>query len=262
MNSKFRRWFYGLLLLSILIATVARADAVQRFIYQDIIDTATLSQGKQELNYHFWLEDHDIDGWDTTVVRNELTYRYGLLDYTEIGINQMHSLYHYRGWGNRNGFNQLQLYGKYQLLRESDFPVTVSLGGLLYPPSGNVSDGFAIGEFYSSEFIAISKLVGSWRFAGHFGRMNTDHVSWKNYDYYDYNYWGLGAMQQEGTYRLNLEIFGGGKYYSGGSDSLEGLIGISSPIGSNDDFIQYGLLIPMDGNSLNLGFIFSLAFSF
>jgi len=174
----------------------------------------------------------------------------------------MHSIYHYSGWGTRSGFNQLHLYGKYQILRESDFPVTLSLGGSLYPPSGSVSDGFAIGEFYSGEFIAISKLVGSWRFAGHIGRMNTDHVSWKNYDYCAYNYWGLGTMQQEGTHRLNLEIFGSGKYYSGGSDSLDGLIGITSPIGGDVSFIQYGLLIPMDGDSLNLGFIFSLAFSF
>lgn len=262
MSSKFLRWYFRLFLLSILIVTVERADAVQRFIYKNISDTATLSQGKQELNYHFWLEDHDIDGWDTTIVRNELTYRYGLLDYIEVGIDQMHSIYHYRGWGNRSGFNQLQLYGKYQLIRESDFPVTVSLGGLLFPPSGSVSKGFAIGEFYTGEFIAISKLVGQWRFAGHIGRMNTNHVSWGDYDYYDYNYWGLGVMQQEGTHRLNLEIFGSGKYYSGGSDSLDGLIGFSSPVGGNDDFIQYGLLIPMDGSNLNLGFICSLTFSF
>lgn len=262
MNSKFTKWCLGVFLLFILIVSTKKADAVQRFIYQDTIDTATLSKGKQELNYHFWLEDHDISGWDTTVVRNELTYRYGLLDYTEIGINQMHSIYQYRGWGSRSGFNQLQLYGKYQILRESDSPFTLSLGGLLYPPSGDVSDGIAIGEFYSGEFIAISKLVDSWRFAGHFGRMNTDHVSWRDYDYYDYNYWGLGAMQQEGPHRLNLEIFGSGKYYSGGSDSLEGLIGITNPMGGNDNFMQYGLLFPMDGNSLNLGFIFSLALSF
>jgi len=262
MNSQFLKRYFCLFLLSILIATVERADAVQRFIYQDIDDTATLSQGRHELNYRFWLEGHDISGWNTTIVRNELTYRYGLFDYAEIGISQMHSLNHYRGWGNRSGFNQLNLYGKYQILRESDFPVTVSLGGLLYPPSGSVSKGFAIGEFYTGEFIAISKLVGSWRFAGHFGRMNTDSVSWKNYDYYDYNYWGLGAMQQEGTHRLNLEIFGRGTYYSGGTDSLDGFIGLTSPIVGDDSFAQYGFLIPMDGDSLNLGFVISLIFSF
>jgi hypothetical protein len=262
MNSKFLKWCFCLFLLSILTVTVERADAVQRFIYKHTSDTATLSQGKQELNYHFWLEDHDISGWDTTVIRNELTYRYGLFDYTEIGIDQMHSIYHYRGWGDKSGFNQLQLYGKYQFIRESDFPVTVSVGGLLYPPSGSVSKGFAIGDFYTGEFIAISKIVGSWRFAGHVGRINTDNVSWRDYDYYDYNYWGLGAMQQEGTHRLNIEIFGQGKRYSGGSDSLDGLIGLTSPIVEDNSCAQYGLLIPMDGGNMNLGFIFSLVFFF
>jgi hypothetical protein len=191
MNSKLQRWYFPLFLLSILTVTVEKAAAVQRFIYKSISDTATLSQGRQELNYHFWLEDHDISGWDTTIIRNDLAYRYGFSDYTELGIDQMHSIYHYSGWGTRSGFNQLQLYGKYQLLRESDFPVTVSLGGLLFPPSGSVSKGFAIGELYSGEFIAISRLVGPWRFAGHIGRMNTDHVCWRDYDYKDYNYWAL-----------------------------------------------------------------------
>jgi hypothetical protein len=262
MNTRFLKWQHCLFLLFLLTAIAERTCAVQRFIYKTVSDTATLSQGKQELNYHFWLEDHDISGWDTTIVRNDLAYRYGLLEYTEVGVDQMHSINHYRGWGTRSGFHQIGLYGKHQLLRESDFPVTMSLGGLLYPPTGSEGKGFSTGEFYTGEFIAISKLVSSWRFAGHIGRMNTEHISWKNYDYNDYNYWGLGAMQQEGAYRLNLEIFGSGKYYSGGSDSLEGLIGLTSPIGSNDDFVQYGLLIPMDGNSMNVGFIFSLAFSF
>lgn len=262
MNSQSPKWHFCLLLVSISTITVTRADAVQRFIYKSTSDTATLSKGKQELAYHLWLEDRDSGGWDVTVFRNELTYRIGLLDRTEFGINQMHSSYYYRGWGSISGFHNLDLYGKHQFLTEPDSPVTVSLGGWLILPTGSESKGFAFGETYTGEFIAISKEIGSWRVAGHFGRFNMDHLTWNDYEYNDQNYWGVGAMQQEGTHRLNLELFGSGESYSGSGERLNGLIGISQPIGGEDTFLQYGLLIPMDGKGLNLGFILSLAHSF
>ncbi len=262
MNSQLLKRHFCLLLVTMSSITVTRADAVQRFIYKSTSDTATLSKGKQELGYQLWLEDWNSDGWDITVLRNDLTYRIGLTERTEFGISQMHSSYHYSGWGSRSGFHNLELYGKHQFLSEPDSPVTVSLGGWLILPTGSESKGFAIGETYTGEFVAISKLVGPWRVAGHIGLMNTDHVSWNGYDYKDQYYWGVGAMQREGTHRLNLELFGSGEYYSGSGERLKGLIGISQPISGEDTFLQYGLLIPMDGKGMNLGFILSLVHSF
>jgi len=80
----------SLMLLVTALPTFARADVVQRFIYRDITDTATLPKGGQELDYRLWVENWDISGWDIDVIRNELTYRYGLTDRTEIGISPMH----------------------------------------------------------------------------------------------------------------------------------------------------------------------------
>ena len=229
--------------------TVTRADTIQRFIYKNISDTATLPRGKQEFSYHFWLEDWDMQGWDITVIRNELTYRFGLSHYTEVGINQMHSIlrYYYKGyyWGNRSGFNDLQLYGKHQFLREPDGPVTVSIGGKLYAPTGSAG-GFSADELRIGEFVAVSKVIGSWRFAGHFGQICYDESYWK-----DYNYWGVGAMEKESG--LNLEIFGSENY-------LQGLIGRTQWM--DQGYVQYGLAIPMDGSDMDWRFIFGLGFQF
>ncbi len=239
----------SLMLLAVTMPTATRADSLQRFIYTDISDTVTQPKGKHALNYRFWLEDWDIDGWTIKVIRNDLTYRFGLSDHTEVGINQMHSscLYWYKGywWGTISGFNDLQLYGKHQILSEPDWPVTVSLGGKLYAPTGS-SKGFSAEEWRVGEFVAISKEVGSWRFAGHVGGINYDKSGWK-----DYGYWGIGAIQKDSG--LNLEIIGSDNY-------LQGLIGVTQ--GSADGYIQYGLMIPMDGSDMDWRFILGLGFSF
>src|SRR4030042_4105585 len=81
----------SLMLLAVTLSTAARADSLQRFIYTNISDTVTQPKGKNALNYRFWLEDWDDNGWTTKVIRNDLTYRFGLSDHTEVGINQMNS---------------------------------------------------------------------------------------------------------------------------------------------------------------------------
>ena len=239
----------SLMLFTLVLPTTARADTVQRFIYRDITDTATLQKGGQELDYRFWLEDWDIDGWTIKVIRNDLTYRFGLTDRTEIGINPMHSIlmYSYKGywWGTRSGFNDLQLYGKHQVLREPDWPVTVSIGGRAFAPTGS-SGGFSYGELWMGEFVAVSKEIGAWRIAGHIGWNDYGNTPWK-----DNYYWGAGAIQKDSG--LNLEIIGS-------DNNLQGLIGVTQ--GSTDGYIQYGLLIPMDGSDMDWRFIFGVGFFF
>jgi hypothetical protein len=240
----------SLLLLAVILPTATKADTIQRFIYSDISNTATLPKGKHELDYRFWLEDWDIDGWEIKVIRNDLTYRFGLSDRTEVGISQMHSscLYWWDGyyyWGSISGFNDLQLYAKHQILREPDCPVTVSLGGRVYAPTGSTK-GFSAEEWVTGEFVAVSKEVGSWRLGGHVGYMNYSKSTWA-----DYYYWGAGAIHKENG--LNLEIIGGDNY-------LQGLIGRIH--GTSDGYIQYGLMIPMDGSDMDWRFILGLGFSF
>jgi hypothetical protein len=241
----------SLMLLALALPTVARADTVQRFVYRDIADTATLSKGGQELDYRFWLEDWDIDGWTIKVIRNELIYRYGLTDRSEIGISPMHSsaLYWYKGcywWGTISGFNELLLYGKHQLLKEPDSAVTVSIGGMAFAPTGSTK-GFSAREWWTSEFVALSKEIGSWRIAGNVGWSDYGNNPWK-----DGYYWGAGAIQKDGG--LNLEI-------AGSDHSLQGLIGVAGPIGTNSA-AKAGLMIPMDGSDMDWRFIFGLAFFF
>lgn len=239
-----------LMLLAVIMPTVARANEFRRFIYNDVSDTATQSKGEHALNYRFWLEDWDTDGWEIEVIRNDLTYRFGLSDRTEVGISQMHSScrywwdgYYY--WGSISGFSDLQLYGKQQILKEPDSPVTVSLGGRIYAPTGSTK-GFSGREWRSGEFVALSKDVGSWRIAGHVGWIDNGKSRWG-----DYYYWGGGAIHKESGF--NLEIIGGNNY-------LQGLIGRIN--GTSDEYIQYGLMIPMDGSDMDWRFIFGLGFSF
>jgi len=240
----------SLMLLAVFMPTSARANQFRRFIYTDVSDTATQPKGKHALNYRFWLEDWDIDGWTIKVIRNDLTYRFGLSDRTEVGVSQMHSScrYWWKGyyyWGTISGFNDLQLYAKHQIISEPDWPVTVSLGGRLYAPTGSTK-GFSAEEWVTGEFVAISKEFGSWRFGGHVGCVNYSKSSWA-----DYYYWGAGAIHQDSG--LNLEIMGADNY-------LQGLIGITQ---LNDwGHVQYGLMIPMDGSDMDWRFILGLGFSF
>ena len=131
----------SLMLFTLALPTISRADTVQRFIYEDIADTATLRKGGHELDYRLLIENWDMSGWDIDVIRNELTYRYGLTDRTEIGISPMHSylMYCYKGYWNESesGFNDLLLYGKHQVLKEPDSPVTISIGARAFAPTGS-----------------------------------------------------------------------------------------------------------------------------
>ncbi|MFC1762655.1 hypothetical protein ACFL6U_11315 [Planctomycetota bacterium] len=234
-----------LMLVVTTMLTTASANSEQRFIYKHISDTATLQKGMHELDYHFWLEDWDRQGWNIKVIRNELTYRHGLSKRTELGINQMHSslMYWYGDyyWGTRSGFNDLQLYAKHQFLKEPDLPVTFSLGGKLFAPTGSY-EGFSSEKWGAGGFLAISKNVGSWRFAGHFGRIIYDESHWQ-----DHNYWGVGALEKK--YGFNLEIFGA-------NSSLQGLIGLTHQ--HSDGYVQYGLAIPMTNSNMKWRFIFGL----
>jgi hypothetical protein len=240
----------SLLLFTMALPTVVRADPIQRFIYRDIADTATLPKGENELSYCFWLEDWDISGWTIKVMRNELTYRFGLTDRTEIGINQMHTccLYWYKGcyWGGtESGFNDLLLYGKHQVLKEPDSPITVSIGARAFAPTGSTG-GFSYREWWMGEFVAFSREIGAWRIAGHIGWNDYGNTPWK-----DYYYWGAGAIQKDSG--LNLEIIGS-------DNSLKGVIGATEQHVSG--YRKIGLMIPMDGSDMDWRFIFGLGFYF
>lgn len=241
----------SLMLFTLALPTIARADTVQRFIYRDITDTATLRKGGHELDYRLWIENWNIDGWDIDVIRNELTYRYGLTGRTEIGISPMHSylMYSYKGYWNESesGFNDLLLYGKHQVLKEPDSPITVSIGAKAFAPTGSAG-GFSYGEWWMGEFVAVSKEIGAWRIAGHIG--------WNDYGntrYKDNYYWGAGAIQKNGG--LNLEIVGS-------DDTLKGIIGVAGPLSRSDRIAKIGLMIPMDGSDMDWRLLFGLGFSF
>jgi hypothetical protein len=82
------------------------------------------------------------------------------------------------------GFNDLQLYGKHQVLREPDWPMTISIGGRAFAPTGS-SGGFSAEEWWTGEFIAFSREIGSWRIAGHVGWNDYGNTLWK-----DNHHWG------------------------------------------------------------------------
>jgi len=245
---KFRVSF---MLLILALPTVSWADALQRFIYEDVADTATLRKGGHELDYRLWVEDWEMSGWNITVFRNELTYRYGLTDRTEIGISPMHSHleYCYKGYwyDSEGGFNDLQLYGKHQVIKEPDSPITVSIGARAFAPTGSTG-GFSYGEWWMGEFVALSKDIGSWRIAGHIGWYDYGNNPWK-----DNYYWGAGAIQKKGG--LNLEIVGS-------DHTLKGIIGIAGPLSRPDRNFKLGLMIPMDGSDMDWRLLFGLGFFF
>ncbi len=173
----------------------------QRLLLRQNMDTPTLPKGRHELGYRFVLEDWDYAGWDTTVIRNELKYKFGLTDRIELGTDVMYSCVHYRGWGSTSGFNDTEFYGKYLVLRESDWPLTASVGGRVFAPTGN--NGFGGADWWSGGFVALSKVLGSCRISGAFGRLWVDETGLKNF-----NHWGVGLLTDSG---LNLELLGRGK---------------------------------------------------
>lgn len=258
MKGRLSRWSLYLLVLCMLPAGVAGAKTAERFLYRNVSDVITLDEGGQEFEYRFQYEDWNIDGWDVSVTRNQLTYRRGLWDRIEVGASQMYSCVSYDvddwHWGSSSGFNDMGLYGKYQIVREEDWPVTVSVGGNVFAPTGHEGDGFGVGDWYTGEFVAISKVVDSWRFGGSFGRVNIDQTGWN-----DYNHWSVGARSDFG---LNLEVIGSQESYRGEGNRLLGVAGIWLPGPGLDGAAQFGLLIPMDGSDMNLGFIFSLGGGF
>ncbi|HUT30259.1 MAG TPA: hypothetical protein VMX13_10745 [Sedimentisphaerales bacterium] len=249
----FRNALY-LLLLCILPVSVTEAKTAERFLYRHISDVITLDAAQQELDYRFWFEDWDIGGWDTRVIRNELTYRRGFSDRLEVGVDAMYSSVCYVGWGSTSVFNDTDLYAKYQVISEEDQPVTFAVGGRLFAPTGKESRGFGVGEWYSGGFLALSKKIDPWRIGASFGRTYIDETGWRSY-----NNWQVGARSDFG---LNLELVGSEAARPGSDHRLLGVVGVWWPTEGLDAVSQLGLLIPMDGSDMNLGVIFSIGVTF
>jgi hypothetical protein len=241
------------MLFTLAFPTIARTDTIQRFIYRDIADTSTLPKGKQELSYRFWLDSYTIKDNRLRNSYHDLTYRIGLTDRVELGINQgyLSASSYYKSYiiDTASGLTALKAYGKYQILTESICPVTLSLGGTLVTPTGSSGSDtihFYKGGWSPEEFVAISKNIGSWTFGGHFALSQTAKPT-----SYSNKSWSLGAIENKSG--LNIEYFGTDDYQLG-------LVGVTKS--NTKGYIQCGLMFPIDEYEMDWRFILGLGFYF